>query len=36
MCMQADISKIKAIGWEPQVSIKDGIKKTVNGAMKND
>jgi len=31
MCMAADISKLKELGWNPIVSIEDGIKKIING-----
>jgi nucleoside-diphosphate-sugar epimerase len=27
--MWADISRIKALGWEPRVTLKDGLKKTI-------
>ncbi|MBN2816753.1 MAG: NAD(P)-dependent oxidoreductase [Campylobacterales bacterium] len=29
MNMQADISRLKKLGWEPQISIEDGIKKIL-------
>lgn len=31
MCMAADISKLKELGWDPMVSIENGIKKIING-----
>jgi len=31
MHMQANISKLKQLGWKPQVSIQDGITKLING-----
>lgn len=31
MYMAADISKLKELGWNPVVSIEDGIKKIING-----
>lgn len=31
MCMAADISKLKELGWNPIVPIEDGIKKIING-----
>lgn len=35
MCMQANITKLKKIGWKPKVSIEEGIKRILFGA-KND
>jgi nucleoside-diphosphate-sugar epimerase len=34
MEMKANISKLQKLGWEPKVSIEDGIKKIINGASK--
>lgn len=31
MCMEADISKLLSLGWKPSVSLKEGIKRTLNG-----
>lgn len=31
MCMVADISKLKELGWYPIVSVEDGIKKIIHG-----
>jgi CDP-paratose synthetase len=31
MNMQADITKLKKLGWKPKVSIEDGIKNIING-----
>lgn len=36
MCMQADISKLKILGWKPKISIADGIKTIINGENYND
>lgn len=33
MCMEADISKLLSLGWEPSVSLKEGIKRTLNGEL---
>ncbi len=30
MLKKLDVSKIKSLGWSPQVSLRDGIKKTIN------
>jgi len=36
MCMQADISKLKILGWKPKISMEDGIKRIINGEKYND
>ena len=30
-----DISKISELGWVPKISLKDGIRKTINDFQKN-
>jgi len=36
MCIQAEVSKLKILGWKPQVSMEDGIKIIINGEKSND
>ncbi len=33
MCMQADISKLRSLGWEPTANLEDGIKNIIDGAL---
>ena len=33
MCMQADISKLHALGWTPKVTLNEGIKKIIDGEL---
>ncbi|MDM5263701.1 NAD-dependent epimerase/dehydratase [Sulfurovum sp. XTW-4] len=33
MCMEADISKLLSLGWEPSVKLEEGIKKILNGEL---
>lgn len=33
MCMQADISKLYALGWTPKVTLQEGIKRIIDGEL---
>jgi len=33
MCMEADISKLNSLGWGPKVTLEDGIRNIINGAL---
>ncbi len=33
MCMQADVSKLTALGWAPEVTLQEGIKRIIDGEL---